>query len=98
MTLSDLIPFWPDRRTYYLPWIRFRTPEGETADGPMIRQGTGRRELLAWTSADKAEAAARELTAQTGGKYDVRTVDRRGLQAACRDFAFGGRLVAVILE
>lgn len=98
MTLADLIPFWPDSRTYYLPWIRFRTDEGETAHGPMIRQGAGRREMLAWTTAAKAEAAARELTAQTGGKYDVRTVDRRGLQSACREFAFGGRLVAVILD
>lgn len=99
MNLSDWIPFWPDDRTYFVPWLKFHTQDGSQADGPMIRQGQGRREVLVWTEAGRAEAAARELVAQTGGKFEVRTMDRKAVTAACRVYAsWGSPVVAVIMK
>lgn len=92
------LPFVPDSRTYWLPTVTFRTPEGETADGPLIRQGQGRRELLAWTEKHPAEVAARTLAETTGGSWRVDAVGRKDLVQACRRYAFGGRLVAVVLR
>lgn len=90
-------PLIPDPHTYWVPWVKFTTPEG-VADGPMIRQGNARRELLAWTEKAPAEAAARALAQQTGGSWRVQEARRKDLVAACRQYAFGGRLVAVVLR
>ena len=92
-------PFLPDSHTYFVPWVQFRNPEGDLAEGPMLRQGTARREILTWTNRGKAEDAARQLVAQTGGKFEIRTLDRRAVQAQCRQYsAWGSRVVAVILK
>lgn len=99
MQIQDLVPFWPDRRTYFVPWVKFRTEDGSKADGPMIRKGTGRQEILAWTDRGKAEQAARELVAQTGGRFEIKTMDRKALWASCRLYAsWGSRVVAVIMK
>ena len=81
-----------------MPEVHYRTPEGDDADGPMIRQGKGRKELLVWKQREGAEAAARELVAQTGGKYRIRTLKRKEVIAECRKYsAWGPKVVAVIL-
>jgi hypothetical protein len=83
---------------YFLPELAYRTPEGDDADGPMIRQGKGRKELLVWATREGALAAARELVAQTGGEYRIRTVRRPEIVAECRKYAaWGSKVVAVIL-
>lgn len=92
------LPFLPDSRTYWLALVTFQTDGGDTADGPLIRQGPGRRELLAWTEKGPAEAAAQALALQTGGAWRVKAASRKAILGACRDYAFGGRLVAVILQ
>lgn len=97
--LHDLIPFWPDKSTYFMPWIKFRTEEGDLADGPMVRQGLGRREILVWTEKAPAEAAARDLALQTRGSWQVKSVSRSQVEAECRKLkSFGSRVVAVILN
>jgi len=99
MQLHDVIPFWPDKTTYYVPWVKFKTDDGSKAEGPMMRKGVGRQEILAWVDRPGAEAAAREIVDQTGGSFEVKTMDRKALWAQCRQYAsWGSRVVAVIMK
>jgi hypothetical protein len=94
-----VIPFWPDKTTYYVPWVSFRTGEGDKAEGPMMRKGLGRQEILAWTDREQAKKASNELVAQTGGKYEIRTLDRKGLWAACKEYAaWGSKVVVTVMK
>ena len=82
-----------------MPVIRCTTPDGEEAEGPMIRQGKDRKELLVWRQRGNAEAAARELVSKSGGKSQVRLVKRKDIIKECRTFsAWGAKVVAVIFE
>lgn len=99
MKIHDVIPFWPDNTTYFVPWLKFKTDDGSKADGPMMRKGLARQEILTWTDRARAEAAAEELVAQTGGKYEIRTMDRKAVGATCKVYAsWGSRVVAVIMK
>ena len=92
--------FWQDNQTeYFMPVIECLTAEGDEAAGPMIRQGKNRKELLVWKTKSQAQAAARELIAQSGGKSRIRSVKRPEIIKECRTYsAWGAKVVAVILE
>jgi hypothetical protein len=97
--LSDWLPFLPDSRTFYVPWVRLRTAEGDQAEGPMIRQGTTRRELLTWLSREPGREAAEALIAQAGGSFEIKVMDKKAVQEQCRSLsAWGSPVVAVILK
>jgi hypothetical protein len=99
MALRDWLPLVPDHSTYFVPWVQFQTDEGDHAEGPMLRQGAHRRELLAWLVKGEAEAAAQALVAQTGGSFTVQPWGRKDLQDHCRQYSsWGSRVVAVVLK
>ncbi|MEI8094322.1 MAG: hypothetical protein WCG80_08935 [Spirochaetales bacterium] len=99
MQVHDLLPFWPDKNTYFVPWVKFKVEDGSKADGPMLRKASVGQELLAWTTHAAAETAALELVAQTGGSFVIKTMDRKDLWAQCKQFAsWGTRVVAVVLK
>lgn len=79
--------------------MRVRTKEGDVAEGPMMRQGLARREVLVWTDRDKAEKAARELAETTKGRFEIRTMNRKDVLAACKVYqSWGSPVAAVILS
>ncbi len=82
-----------------MPWVSFRPPEGNLCDGPLLRAGVGRRELLTWTDRDAADRAAQEVVKKTGGSYQVRVCSRREVEGYCRAFSTRqSRVVAVLLR
>lgn len=85
MTWQDLVSLASPK--FYVPWIRFESPEGDQVDGPMLRAGAGRRELLAWTSLEGAEAAAKELISTTGGSFEIMTWNRHAVEKHCRKYS-----------
>jgi len=99
MQIQDLLPFWPDHRAYFVPWMRFQTEEGSTADGPLMRKGQARQEILVWTDQSKAQKAGQDVVDQTGGTLEIRTMDRKQLEKTCRLFdSWGTRVVAVVMK
>ena len=97
MKWTDLFSF--SSRNYYVPWIRFQVPEGGQADGPMLRKALGRRELLVWTVLEKAEAAAQDLVAKTGGSFEIKVLDRRAVEKQSRVYStWKSPVVAVIFK
>ena len=84
-------------RAFYVPWVKFRTAEGDTAEGPMIRQGTTRRELLTWLSREPSREAAEALVAQAGGTFEIKVMDKKAVEDQCRSLSeWGSPVVAVI--
>ena len=92
-------PFAVSSTTYFVPWVKMPAAEGERAEGPMIRKGVGRQEMLIWTVREAAELAARELLIQTGGSFEIRLWRKPDVVKACREYSsWGSKVVAVILK
>jgi len=85
MAWTDLFLF--SSREFFVPWVRFASPEGDRVDGPLLRAALGRRELLVWTTRDGAETAGREMVEKTGGSFEVKVMNRRALEKQCRMYS-----------
>ena len=92
--------FWQaDATEYFMPVVRCLDAGGEEAEGPMIRQGKNRKELLVWKTRSLAQEAAKALVAQSGGTSRIRSVKRPDIIKECRIYsAWGEKVVAVVLE
>jgi hypothetical protein len=97
MKWTEILSF--SSRSFFVPWVQFTSPEGNRVDGPLLRKALGRRELLVWTVREEAEQAAQELIAKTGGSFEVKVLDRRGVEKQSRVYStWKSPVVAVIFK
>jgi hypothetical protein len=96
---KSILSFLQGPSEVFVPWVSFRSPEGSLCDGPLLRVGVGRRELLTWTDRDAASGAAQEVVQKTGGSYEVKVCSRQQVEGHCRAFSTrSSRVVALILK